>query len=290
MSLYKRAFIMVLIGVLNDYRHLRQGDQSVGGEMNGNDKDLKKDAVENETVIKEDGTLEIDEKALQEETDLQKLAEQLGNEHAKTKEKRFFGRKNRDGESSKKIEQLTEQLKEREEKIKELDNTVKMLVAENRNQKNRIENEFRTKIRFAAEDFFRDFITVKDDFDKAMEFVPNDENAQNDPFIQGIRHLLSKTESVMKKHGIECFSGIGEKFDPSIHQAMSMIPVEGKEQNEIVAEYVKGYRMHERILRPAMVIVASGGSPSTEAEAGVKEEQNEEEPADDKADDDNIEQ
>ncbi|HPG36958.1 MAG TPA: nucleotide exchange factor GrpE, partial [bacterium] len=157
--------------------------------MNGNDKDLKKDAVENETVIKEDGTLEIDEKALQEETDLQKLAEQLGNEHAKTKEKRFFGRKNRDGESSKKIEQLTEQLKEREEKIKELDNTVKMLVAENRNQKNRIENEFRTKIRFAAEDFFRDFITVKDDFDKAMEFVPNDENAQNDPFIQGIRHL-----------------------------------------------------------------------------------------------------
>ena len=52
----------------------------------------------------------------------------------------------------------------------------------------------------------------------------------------------------------------------------------------------RSYRMHERILRPAMVIVASGGSPSTEAEAGVKEEQNEEEPADDKADDDNIEQ
>lgn len=284
MSLYKRAFIMVLIGVLNDYRHLRQGDQSVGGEMNGNDKDLKKDVnanepVINEPVIKEDGTLEIDEKALGEETDLQKLAEQLGNEHAKTKEKRFFGRKNKDSELSKKIEQLTDQLKEREEKIKELDNTVKMLVAENRNQKNRIENEFRSKIRFAAEDFFRDFITVKDDFDKAMEFVPNDENAQNDPFIQGIRHLLSKTESVMKKHGIECFSGIGEKFDPSIHQAMSMIPVEGKELNEIVAEYVKGYRMHERILRPAMVIVASGVNPAVE-----------EKPADDKADDENIEQ
>jgi molecular chaperone GrpE len=255
--------------------------------MNGNEKDMKKDAIANEPVIKEDGTLEIDEESLQEEVDLQKLAEKLGNEHAKTKERRFFGRKNKDSESSHKIEQLKEQLKEKDEKIKELDNNVKILVAENRNQKTRIENEFRTKIRFAAEDFFRDFITVKDDFDKAMEFVPSDENAQNDPFIQGIRHLLSKTESIMKKHGLECFSGIGEKFDPSIHQAMSMIPVEGREQNEIVAEYVKGYKMNDRILRPAMVIVASGVNPATETESDVKEE---EKPADDKADDENIEQ
>lgn len=255
--------------------------------MSGNDKDLKKEVVETEiengSAVKEDGTIEIDENVLEETNDLQKLADQLGGEHAKTKERRFFGRKNKDGELTKKVEQLTDQINEKDLKIKELENNLKLLVAENRNQKGRIENEFRSKIRFAAEDFFRDFIIVKDDFDKAMEFIPQNEVAMNDPFIQGIRHLLAKTENTMKKHGLESFSGMGEKFDPALHQAMSMIPVEGKEANEIVAEYMKGYKLHDRILRPSMVVVASGENP-----AGPEKVENEE-PAD-KADDENIEQ
>lgn len=228
--------------------------------MNGNDKDLKKDEA-----------IEIDENDLSVEDDLQKLADQLGGEHSKTKEKRFFQRKDKDGDMTKKMEQLTNQIAEKDEKIKELENSLKVLVAENRNQKNRIENEFRSKIRFAAEDFFKDFIIVKDDFDKAMEFIPQSDETEEDPFIQGIKHLLSKTENTMKKHGLECFSGMGNKFDPSLHQAMSMIPVKGKEFNDIVAEYAKGYKLHDRILRPAMVIVASGENPEQPDEENIEQ-------------------
>lgn len=242
-------------------------------------KDQKKEAPE-ETVsqeaekISEPGTIEIDESILDGKSDLQKLADELGGELEKAKEKEkeknkekgFFGRK-KDAESQKKIEKLLETVKEKDEKIKELENSLKMMVAENRNQKTRIENEFRSKIKFAVEDFFRDFITVKDDFDKAMDFAPKNEEAQKDPFLQGIRHLLSKTESIMKKYGLEGYSGMGEQFDPALHQAMSMVNVEGKAANEIVAEYVKGYRYYDRILRPSMVIVASGNSPAPEKEA-----------------------
>lgn len=210
-----------------------------------------------------------------------KWADELGDEHVKSKERRFFGRKNKETEAAKKIEKLEEDLKEKSERIKVLEDSVKSLVAENRNQKSRIENEFRNKIRFAAEDFFKDFIIVKDDFDKAMEIVAPDD-AKKDPFIQGISNLVAKTEDMMKKHGLECFSGIGEMFDPSVHQAMSVVAVEGKEQNEIVAEYVKGYRLHERVLRPAMVIVASGESPEKEnadknSEAAVESSEESEE-------------
>jgi len=251
--------------------------------MNGKEKEINQDNAEKKETVTEkevlaDDTIEIDENELKGPSSLQELADKLGGEHAKAKESRFFGRKNKDKESLKKIDELNEKLKEKEEKITELENHVKSLVAENRNQKTRIENEFRSKIRFAAEDFFRDFITVKDDFDKAMEFIPTDGSSEKDPFIQGIKHLMVKTEDTMKKHGLTSFSGMGEKFDPELHQAMSMIPVEGKEINEIVAEYVKGYKMHERILRPAMVVVASGEKPaSPEKESETNEEGNNDE-------------
>lgn len=219
-----------------------------------------------------DGTIELDESLLDEQSDLQKLADELGGEHEKSKKKRFFGKfgkENRDSKAVKELEEqlkakeekiahLEEQLKAKDEKLAELDGNLKLMVAENRNQKTRIENEFRSKIRFAVEDFFKDFIPVKDDFDKAMEFVPQTEEADKDPFIQGIKNLLQKFNNVCAKHGLEGFSSIGEKFDPSIHQAMSMVNVDGKEANEIIAEYVKCYKLHDRVIRPAMVIVASG--------------------------------
>ncbi len=244
-----------------------------------------------------DGAIEIDENLDVAGNDLQAFADELG-EHEKSKKKRFFNKfgGKGDGKAHKEIKELEEkaakleeQLKLKDEKIAELEGSVKSLVAENRNQKTRIENEFRSKIKFAVEDFFKDFITVKDDFDKAMEFIPKSEEAENDPFIQGIRHLASKFENICNKHGLVCISSVGEKFDPAIHQAMSMINVDGKEANEIVAEYVKCYKLHDRVIRPAMVVVASG-IPATkpeepkaeepaEAEENKVEEQNAEEVA-----------
>ena len=210
---------------------------------------------------------------------LQAFANELG-EHEKSKKKKFFNKFGGKGEGKAlkevkeledKVTKLEEQLKLKDEKIAELEGSVKSLVAENRNQKTRIENEFRSKIKFAVEDFFKEFITVKDDFDKAMEFIPKSEEAQNDPFIQGIRHLASKFETVCSKHGLQCISSVGEKFDPAIHQAMSMINIDGKEANEIVAEYVKCYKLHDRVIRPAMVVVASG-MPATKPEETKTEE------------------
>ncbi len=244
-----------------------------------------KDPVENleeELKESEDDNIDLQKEMFDKDkgVDMQALADELGKEHAKSKKLNLFGKKKKDDDvSSKKIEQLDEKLKEKDEKIKEMENHLKVLVAENRNQKNRIENEFRSKIKFAMEDFFRDFITIKDDFDKAMEFLPDSENSEKDPFVEGIKNLHRKMENVMLNHGLEGYSSVGEQFDPAIHQAMSIVDMEEKKENEVVAEYMKGYKYYERVLRAAMVVVASGKNPEVKEEV-IPEENDIEESAD----------
>ena len=140
-----------------------------------------------------DGAIEIDENLDAAGNDLQAFANELG-EHEKSKKKRFFGKFGGKGdekahkeikELEEKLAKLDEQIKLKDEKIAELEGSVKSLVAENRNQKTRIENEFRSKIKFAVEDFFKDFITVKDDFDKAMAAKEGRTNLGGDIMIHG---------------------------------------------------------------------------------------------------------
>ena len=249
-----------------------------GGAMN-------KDREEVQNGAKESNVIELDESLLDGESDLQKAADELAKEHEKSKKsRRFFGGHDHKKieELEKKVKSLEDQLKQKDEKIAEQDNTIRLMVAENRNQKNRLENEYSSKIKHAVGDFFKDFIAVNDDFDKAMEYVKKEEGRDDDPFVQGIQNIFDKFKAVCSRHGLNGFSSLGEKFDPALHQAMSMVDVDGKEQNEIIAEYVKGYKYHDRVLRPAMVIVASGKSavkPVEEQEPVNENETLNEEPA-----------
>jgi len=248
---------------------------------------MNKDKEEVQNGAKGSDVIELDESLLDGESDLQKVADELAEEHEKSKKSRkFFGGRDHSHkkieELEKKIKSFEDQLKQKDEKIAEQENTIRLMVAENRNQKNRLENEYSSKIKHAVGDFFKDFITVNDDFDKAMEYAKKEELREDDPFFQGILNIFEKFKTVCSRHGLNGFSSLGEKFDPALHQAMSMVDVDGKEQNEIIAEYVKGYKYHDRVLRPAMVIVASGkpaAKPVTEQEPEKESGNLNEEPA-----------
>jgi len=149
-------------------------------------------------------------------------------------------------------------------KIKELEAEVVRLVAENRNQKGRLENEFRPELKFATEDFFRDFIVVKDDMEKALTFGPDTGDEKVAAFADGIRHLNANIEALLRRFGVESFDAVGTPFDPHLHQAMRMVDVADKPAQEVVTPHLKGYRYYERVLRPAMVDVASGNAPAEE--------------------------
>jgi len=158
--------------------------------------------------------------------------------------------------------------------IRELEEEVKRLVAENRNQKVRLENDLRTKLKFSNELFFREFILVKDDLEKAISFAPDGADERIAAFVQGIRHLDQAVTALLRRHGVEAYDALGQTFDPAIHEAMRVADVAGAEANTVTVQHLKGYRLFERILRPAMVEVASGKEPA--AQKPAEEAQNEE--------------
>jgi molecular chaperone GrpE len=153
---------------------------------------------------------------------------------------------------------------ETQKKLRELEDTVKQLVAENRNQKTRLENDFRMKLKYSNEGFFREFLPVKDDLEKALSFAPQGCDDKTAAFVDGVRHLNSAIDAVLKRYCVESFGAVGESFDPNLHQAMRMVDAAGKPLNEITAQYLKGWRYQDRVLRPAMVEVASGNAPAEE--------------------------
>ncbi len=174
--------------------------------------------------------------------------------------------------SKKKIEKLEAELAQKSERVSELERSVATLVAENRNQKARLQKEFDLRVKYALEDFFKEFILIKDDFDKALSYFHEDQiSDENKPLFEGIKHVNTNLEKAMEKSGLKGFDSVGEAFDPSLHQAMRMVDVEGKPQNEVVTEYCRGYKFHDRILRPAMVEVASGNDPEEKEEKPEEE-------------------
>lgn len=156
-------------------------------------------------------------------------------------------------------------------KIEELEGEIKKLVAENRNQKIRLENEYGKRIEYASEAFFREFIVMKDSFDEAMKHLPEEKKDDENHFGQGIKLLYGTMEQLMTKFKLVSYSALGTTFNPSLHQAMQSIDVEDKEKDEVIAEYQVGYKYGDRILRPSMVVVATGNAPAKQEETDEKE-------------------
>lgn len=204
--------------------------------------------------------IELDEQAAATGMSLQEIADALGKQMIQGKEEEPADKP----KEMPAAEPAAPQNEEMVKKIKELEAEVIRLVAENRNQKGRLENEFRTRLKFATEDFFRDFIVVKDDMEKALTFVPETGDEKTAAFADGIRHLNANIEALLRRSGVESFDALGTPFDPHLHQAMRMVDVAGKPAQEVVTQHLKGYRYYDRVLRPAMVDVASGKEPAEE--------------------------
>lgn len=246
-------------------------------------KEKKRKTPEDAAVV------ELDETAAPEGLSLQEMADALGAQMEQSREEKVEDKPAEKPATPPEEKRAAPDTKpaaapatdeETQKKLRELEDTVKQLVAENRNQKARLEGDFRTKMKYANEGFFREFLLVKDDLEKALSFAPVTDNEKTAAFVDGVRHLNSAIDAVLKRHCVEPFGAVGESFDPSLHQAMRMVDVAGKKQNEITAQYLKGWRYQDRVLRPAMVEVASGNAPAEEkkepaVEDGPAEEQKE---------------
>lgn len=110
----------------------------------------------------------------------------------------------------------------------------------------------------ASEQLLRKLLSVADDFDRALEAMPPDLNSLG--WIEGIVLLDRKLRQLLESEGVTPIEALGRPFDPREHEAIATVPAPGIPDGQVVAEIQRGYRIRDRVLRPAMVAIATGGA------------------------------
>lgn len=130
------------------------------------------------------------------------------------------------------------------------------------NFRKRVERERQEVGRYALLEPLRDLLPVVDNLERALA-APGDAG----DLRKGVEMILRQLQEVLRRLGLAAVPAVGARFDPSVHEAVSQEESEAVGVPTVVAELQRGYRLHERLLRPALVRVAmpQDGAPDAEA-------------------------
>ena len=133
-------------------------------------------------------------------------------------------------------------------------------LAETENTRRRAEREKQDASQYAVTKFARDMLQIADNFARALAAAPADLRASADPQIKAVLEGVEATErqllQTMERHGVAVIDTSDGKFDPNLHQAIAEVPGGDKPAGSIVDVVQSGYKIGDRLLRPAMVTVA----------------------------------
>jgi molecular chaperone GrpE len=140
--------------------------------------------------------------------------------------------------------------------------------AEFQNFKRRTADERDAMLGLAAEGLIRKVLALADDFDRAVETRP--EALDGDAWVEGIAAIDRKLRQLLESEGVNDIEAApGTRFDPRDHEAVVNVPGTGRKDGEIVEELRRGYRLRDRVIRPALVAVAvHEPSPTSDDGAG----------------------
>lgn len=130
--------------------------------------------------------------------------------------------------------------------------------AETQNVRRRLEKDIADARAYAATGFARDILSVADNLARALDAIPADLRADDrlGSLIAGIEATAREIDKVFGQHGITRIAARGLPLDPNQHQAMMEVPSADAEPGTVIQELQAGYMIKERLLRPAMVVVA----------------------------------
>lgn len=137
--------------------------------------------------------------------------------------------------------------------------------AEFDNYKKRTAREMQDVIKYANEKIFKELLTVVDNLERAIEAAGADRKDE-DPLLKGIHLTLGEVLKILERHKVKPVKALGEPFDPAYHQAMMQEEVADQPPNTVVREMQKGYVIHDRLLRPAMVVVSKAKQDKAESQ------------------------
>ena len=157
---------------------------------------------------------------------------------------------------------IEDRLSEKEREAQENYDKWLRSLAELENYKKRQEREKAELCKFAQESLIRGLLPVLDNIDRAIEHSKI--NHVPASFIEGLELARKSFWEVLQKNGVEAINAAGEKFDPNFHEAIMQQEDPEREENTIISEAQKGYMLHDRLLRPSMVVVAKKSTAEEE--------------------------
>jgi len=156
-------------------------------------------------------------------------------------------------EVKKELENLKKELASTDEEAREYLDYLKRLKAEFENYKKRVLKGREQTVKLANEILIRQFLPIMDDLERALSSVKKTKDI--DSLVEGIVMVLNQLKKILKKQGVEEIKAKGKEFDPYFHEAVLELKSDKYPNNFVVEEMRKGYKLNNRILRPAMVKV-----------------------------------
>lgn len=157
---------------------------------------------------------------------------------------------------------VQDELTSKTEECKAINDKYLRLAAEFENYKRLTQRDQREQIRFGNEQLLKELLPVVDNMERAIKAART--NGSDSALIQGVELTLKQLFGILAKFGVQAIETAGQDFDPSAHQAVSYGPSNDVPTNKVLDEFQKGYRLHDRILRAAMVSVSSGPAQPNE--------------------------
>ena len=168
------------------------------------------------------------------------------------------------------VEELQLALAEKTEKFKELNDKYLRLAAEFDNYKRLAQRDQRDLIRFGNEQLLKELLPVVDNLERAVK--ASRDGGNSDVLIQGVDLTLKQLTGALTRFHVLPVETVGQPFDPATHQAVASVASEKVPEQHVVDEFQRGYRLHDRTLRAAMVSVSTGqaqdGTPGTDETIG----------------------
>ena len=153
-------------------------------------------------------------------------------------------------------ENNTATISDLEEKVLVLKDQLMRSLADGENLRKRTLKDIENSKKYSHISFVKDLVTSVDNFQRALKAVPEDKSSLPEPIknlIVGLEIVEKEILATLEKHNVKLIDPMGEKFDYNFHQAMFEVPTNEEEPGKVVEVSQKGYVLHDRLVRPAMV-------------------------------------
>ena len=153
---------------------------------------------------------------------------------------------------------IEEKAADAESKYKEMQDRYLRLNAEFDNYKKRMMRENSDRLKYFNMELIKELLPSVDNLERAISHA-GDENSDLENMIEGLQMVYKGMQEAFGKFGVSEIESIGKEFDPNCHQAVGMIESQEVPENHVAEECLKGYYLHDRIIRPTMVRVSGKG-------------------------------